>query len=182
MGLTLALLQVRDAVDTGRPFPAEYDALSSLAKARPEIAAAAAPLAAAAPTGAATQAELAQDLRALGQKIDKAAPRTTQADGGWTGAVLDPLRGLVRIRRVDEAAPSKEAEAAVTVAEQAIAGGDLARAVATVETLQGPAADSATEWLRRAHHRLAVEAALRQLQALLTARLGNTAAIPGTPG
>ena len=79
IGLTLALLQIRNAVETGRPFPAEYDALSSLAKTRPEIAAAAAPLAAAAPTGTATHAELAQELHALGQKVDDAAPADTAA-------------------------------------------------------------------------------------------------------
>ena len=180
-GLTLALLQIRDAVDAGRPFSAEYDALSSLAKARPEIAAAAAPLAAAAPTGAETHVKLAQELRALGQKSDAAATESGR-DGGWAGAVLDRLRGLVRVRRADEAAPTKEAEAAITVAERALAAGDLARAVAAVETLQGPAAASASDWLRQARERLAVEAALQRLQALLTGRLGDTAAMPGSPG
>ena len=139
MGLTLALLQIRNAVETGQPFPAQYDALSSLAKTRPEIAAAAAPLAAAAATGTADRAALAQELHALEQKIG-AAPAVVGSNGGWTGAVLDRLRGLVRIRRAEEAEPGKEAEAAVTVAERALAGGDLARAVAAIETLQGPAA------------------------------------------
>ncbi|MGE0258554.1 MAG: COG4223 family protein [Alphaproteobacteria bacterium] len=182
IGLTLALLQLRDAVDAGRPFPAEYAALSSLAKARPEIAAAAAPLAAAASTGAATHAKLARELREVGQEIDKTASAGTVSNGGWTGAALDRLRGLVRIRRADEAAPTKEAEAAVTVAERALAEGDLARAVAAVETLQGAAAASVAAWLRQARERLAVEAAMRQLQALLTGRLGDTATIPGAPG
>ena len=40
----------------------------------------------------------------------------------------------------------------------------------------------AAEWLRKARERLAVEAALQRLEALLTARLGDTAAIPGSPG
>ena len=125
MGLTLALLQVRNAVEAGRPFPAEYDALSSLAKATPEIAAAAAAARRHRPgPGIANRVVLAQELRALAQKID-AAPAAAGADSGWTGAALDRLRGLVRIRRVDEAEPSREAEAAVAVAERALAGGDL---------------------------------------------------------
>jgi hypothetical protein len=182
MGLTLALLQLRDAVDAGRPFPAEYGALSSLAKARPEIAAAAAPLATAAPTGAATRSNLARELRELRQKIDETTAAGPAGDDGWAGAVLDRLRGLVRIRRADEAASPEEAEAAITVAGRALAEGDLAHAVAAVETLQGAPAASAAEWLRQARERLAVEAALRQLQTLLTGRLGDTATQPGTPG
>ncbi|HEX2151263.1 MAG TPA: mitofilin family membrane protein [Stellaceae bacterium] len=181
MGLTLALLQIHNAVETGRPFPAEYETLSSLARARPEIAAAAAPLAAAAPTGTADRAALAQELRAVAQRID-AAPGAVDTGSGWTGAALDRLRGLVRIRRADEAEPGKEAEAAVAVAERALAGGDLARAAGAIEKVQGPAAAEAAEWLRKARARLAVEAAMQRLEALLTGRLGDTAAIPGAPG
>ncbi len=181
VGLTLALLQIRRAVEIGRPFPAEYETLSSLAKARPEIAAAAAPLATAAPTGTANRVALSQELRAVAQRIDE-APAAFGAGDGWTGATLDRLRGLVRIRRADEAEPSREAEAAVRVAERALADGDLARAVAAMETLQGPAAAAAADWLRRARERLPVEAALQRLEALMTGRLGDTAAMPGSPG
>jgi hypothetical protein len=181
MGLTLTLLHIRNAVEAGRPFPAEFDALSSLAQTRPEIAAAAAPLAAAAPTGIADRAALAQGLRALAQRID-AAPAAAHTDDGWTGAALDRLRGLVRIRRADEAEPARQAEATVRTAERALAGGDLARAVTAIETLHGAAAEAAGDWLHKARERLAVEAALQRLEALLTARLGDTAAIPGAPG
>jgi hypothetical protein len=180
MGLTLALLQIRKAVEAGQPFPAQYEALSSLAKTRPEIAAAAAPLAATAPTGTINRVTLAQELRGLEQKIG-AAPAET-GSGGWASAALDRLRGLVRIRRAEEAEPRKEAEAAITVAERALADGNLARAVAAIETLQGPAAATAADWLHKARERLAVETALRRLEALLTGRLGDTAAVAGSPG
>src|SRR5438045_1946500 len=43
--LLLAMLRIRDAVETARPFTAEYDAVAVLARARPDIAASAAPLA-----------------------------------------------------------------------------------------------------------------------------------------
>ena len=63
------------------------------------------------------------------------------------------------------------------MAERALAGGDLARAVAAIETLhRAPAAaEPLADWLRKARERLAVEAALHRLEALLTARLGDTA-------
>jgi tetratricopeptide (TPR) repeat protein len=111
-----------------------------------------------------------------------AAPASPAEGGGWAGAALERLQRLVRVRRAEDVQPGREAEAAVTVAERAIAGGDIARAVAAVETLQGPAAASAAPWLRMAHQRLAVDAALQRLEALLTARLGDTAAVPGSSG
>ena len=51
MALALALLQIRDAIELGRPFEPAYDSLAALARARPEIAAAAAPLAGPAKSG-----------------------------------------------------------------------------------------------------------------------------------
>src|SRR5204863_3595469 len=54
MALVLALLQIRGALEAGRPFPSEYEALAVLARTRPEIAAAAAPLAKPATTGVAS--------------------------------------------------------------------------------------------------------------------------------
>src|SRR5712691_5852977 len=45
IALVLTLLQIRDAIEAGRPFATGYETLIALAQARPEIAAAAAPLA-----------------------------------------------------------------------------------------------------------------------------------------
>ena len=178
MGLTLALLQIRNAAETGRPFPAEYDALSSLAKARPEIAAAAAPLAERRRPGSPTRVVLAQELREWRQGID-AAPETTNADGGWGGAALARLRGLVTIRRVD--GPSRAGgRGGGHRRRAALGGGDLPRAVAAIEKLKAGAA-AAAQWLRMARQRLAVDAALRRLEALLTARLGERPRHPARP-
>src|SRR5215469_5111239 len=52
--LALVLLQVREAVDLGRPFSAEYQALRALTSERHELADAAAPLAAPAENGVAS--------------------------------------------------------------------------------------------------------------------------------
>jgi hypothetical protein len=183
LGLALSLLQIHNAVEAGRPFTAEYNVLAALAKGQPELMSAAAPLAEASQTGVAGRSVLAQRLRDLGKQIAAAAAPASPAEGGgWAGAALERLQRLVRVRRAEDVQPGREAEAAVTVAERAIAGGDIARAVAAVETLQGPAAASAAPWLRMAHQRLAVDAALQRLEALLTARLGDTAAVPGSSG
>jgi hypothetical protein len=180
--LVLAVLQIRGAVQTGRPFAAEYDAFAALARSDPEIGEAAAPLAEPAKNGVASPAVLAKRLRELAADIaSTSSPAPRSAAPGWADAVLARLRGLVTIRRIDGARP-EGAAAAVNAAELALAGGDLAGAVAALDKLTGGPAEIVAAWLRMAHQRLAVDAALRRVEALLTARLGSTPATPGSSG
>jgi hypothetical protein len=194
--LALAVLQIRRAVAAGGPFAAEYDALMAAARDRPEIAHLAAPLAEPAKTGVATRAALAQGLRELVAPAPAITPSPSPeaARAGWTDALLARLRGLVTIRRVDDgggtvatAAPAGQPPPTATVnaAERALAGGDLAGAVAALDKLTGASAAAAGDWLRSAHERLAVEAALDRIEAaLLTAQPGNSpaTAAPRSPG
>jgi hypothetical protein len=167
--LLLTLLRIREAVEVARPFAAEYDAFVALAQARPEIAAAAAPLAEPAKSGVASRTVLIARLHALAGAIATAEAPPTEAD--WGDKVLARLRGLVTIRRIDGAGQS-EPEAAVSSAERTLRGGDLAAAVAALDHLAGPPAEAARPWLQMARQRLAVEAALHRVEELLTARLG----------
>ena len=182
--MVMGLLQIRDAVQAGKPFAAEYEAFAAMARRRPEIAEAAAPLAEPATTGVASPAVLAKRLRELAASIaGAAAPTTVPSDpaaSGWGEAALARLRGLVTIRRIDGARP-EGADAAVNAAERALAGGDLAAAVAALDKLTGAPAEAAAPWLRMARQRLAVDAALRRLEALVTARLGGPTP-PGSSG
>jgi hypothetical protein len=185
IALVLALLQIHDAIGAGRPFAPAYETLVALARARPEIAAAAAPLAAPATTGVANRPVLADRLRELTGAIaaasaaPKSAPENAPgATQGWADQALSRLRGLVTIRRVDESGPNLPAGSAATTvnaALQALAGGDLAGAVGALDAMTGAPAEAARPWLRMAKERLAVEAALQQIEALLVARLGNAA-------
>ena len=54
-----------------------------------------------------------------------------------------------------------------------MAAGDLARAIAALDGLAGANQAAAEPWLKMAKQRLAVESALRQVAAALTALLGN---------
>ncbi|MBV8494387.1 MAG: hypothetical protein JO162_13035 [Alphaproteobacteria bacterium] len=168
--LLLAVLQMREAIETARPFVVEYDALAALAKSRPEIAAAAAPLADAAKSGVASRAVLIERLRALAGAI--ATAKASPAPDNWGGRAWAQLRGLVTIRRVDGAGQSAS-EAAVSTAERSLAAGDLTGAVAALDALTGPAAEAARPWLQMARQRLAVETALHQVETPLIARLGT---------
>ena len=169
--LLLTLLRIREAVEVARPFAAEYDAFAALAQARPEIAAAAAPLAEPAKSGVASRAVLIARLHRLAGAIATAEAPPAEAD--WSDRVLARLRGLVTIRRIDGAGQS-EPEAAVSGAERTLRGGDLAAAIAALAGLAGPPAEAARPWLQMARQRLAVEAALHRVEELLTARLGAT--------
>jgi hypothetical protein len=185
VALVLVLLQIRGALEAGRPFAPEYEALAMLARSRPEIAAAAAPLAEPAKTGVAGRAVLARRLRELAGAIVAAeVPANNPADANgatapdWVHQALVRLRGLVTVRRIDGAAPRQPdggPQTAVNAAELALAGGDLAGALSALETLPGPSTDAAGPWLRMARERLSVEEALDRIAALLAARLGTAA-------
>lgn len=173
--LVLTLLQIREAVAQGRPFQSEYDAFQALAGSRPDIAAAAAPLAAAAKSGVAGHAVLAQRLAELAGKIATATAPPPSAD--WREQALSHLRGLVTVRRID--GPNQTpAEAAVSTAQQALATGDLAGAVAALAPLPAPNAEAAAPWLQMARDRLQVETALARVQGLLVARLAPASTAP----
>ena len=172
--LLLALLQMREAVEEARPFPAEYAAFKQLAASDPELAAAAGPLAEAAQQGMASRAVLRQGLTDLAAKIPAKEVRATKTRWWWQA--LDRLRGLVTVRHIggENAGPV----AAVNTAEEDLAQGDLAAAVAEIDKLTGANADAAQPWLRMARQRLSAETALTHLQGLLTTRLGAAAATP----
>jgi hypothetical protein len=170
--LALVLLQIRAAVDTGRPFDAEYQALVALAHDHPDIAEAAAPLAEPAASGVASRAVLAERLRELAPRIATAKPPPKAT---WKSQIVARLRALVTIRRVDDGEGQTPAEAAVVTAQHDLAAGDLAGAIAALSTLSGPNEAAAEPWLKTAKARLAVEAALRQTEAALTAALGSAA-------
>jgi hypothetical protein len=169
--LALVLLQIRDAVETGRPFDAEYQALAALSREHPDIAAAAAPLAEPAQSGVASRAALIERLRQLAPQIATAHPPPKP---GWKSQVVAQLRSLVTIRRIegDERNP---AEAAVGDAQSDLASGDLAGAIAALDKLDGASKTAAAPWLKMAQARLAAETALRQVQAALTTALGAAA-------
>jgi hypothetical protein len=184
IALVLALLQIRDAVEAGRPFAAAYEALVALARARPEIAAAAAPLAEPATAGLAGRPVLANRLRELAGAIapasasENAPGNAIAAEPDWADQAMARLRGLVTIRRIDETGHQQVGggpAAAVNAALSARASGDLEGAVGALDALAGASAEAARPWLRMAKERLAAEAALQRIEALLVARLGNPA-------
>jgi hypothetical protein len=172
--LAMVLLQIREAVDQARPFPAEYTALKALAR-DPGLVAGVEPLAEAAQSGVPSRAVLSRRLSELAGQVATATEPPPESD--WGAQTLARLRALVTIRRIDGASQTGP-EAAVSGAQAALARGDLAGAVAALDPLSGANAEAVRPWLRMARDRLAVETALDHLQQLLGARLGSSRAAP----
>jgi hypothetical protein len=167
--LLLSLGQLRQAMQGSGPFAAERATALALAQDRPGIRAALAPLAEAAARGVPSVAVLRQRFEGIAGAITAAG--TTPAADDWSEQILGKLRGLVTVRRVGPGGVEGSPEAAVATAESALAGDDLAGAVAALETLHGPAMLAARDWLDAARRRLAAQAALDQAMGLVTARL-----------
>jgi hypothetical protein len=177
--LTLVLLQIEEAIEAGRPFAAEYQALVALSRDHPDIAKAAEPLAGPATSGVASRAVLIARLHQLAPQIATAAP---PAKAGWRSQIVARLRSLVTIRRVDGEGQDP-AESAIAASERALASGDLNAAIGELSALSGAKLAAAQPWLAMARQRLAVETALKQIETLLTAELGPApAASPAKPG
>jgi len=174
--LLAALLQMREAVEAARPFATKYDAFISLAHDQPGLIAAAQPLARVAQSGVTSRAVLSDQLGKLSGRI---APTAASPVGSDLGAqALAWLHSLVTVRRIDAASQTGH-EPAMSVAEAALARGDLSGAVSALQTLSGPDSEVTQSWLQTAQQRLAADAALAHLQELLVARLGTPAMVPG---
>jgi hypothetical protein len=168
--MLLALLQMREALEEARPFPAEYAAFKQFAARDPELAATAEPVADAARDGVASRAVLRQRLADLAGTLGRVTEPSTKPK--WWAQALNRLRGLVTIRHVDGGEKTGP-EAAIDAAQADLAQGDLRAAVAALGSLTGVNAEAAQPWLQMARQRLAAETALAHLQELLTARLGS---------
>ena len=174
--LLAALLQMREAVETARPFATEYDAFIALAHDQPDLIAAAQPLAGLAQAGVAGNAVLSERLGQLSGRIVPAVAPPVDSD--LRTQALAWLHSLVTIRRIDAASQTGQ-EPAMNVAEGALVRGDLPGAVSALQTLSGPKSAAIQSWLQTAQQRLAAEATLAHLQDLLVARLGTPLEAPG---
>jgi len=99
--LLAALLQMREAVETARPFATEYDAFIALAHDQPDLIAAAQPLAGLAQAGVAGNAVLSERLGQLSGRIVPAVAPSVDSD--LRTQALAWLHSLVTIRRIDAA-------------------------------------------------------------------------------
>jgi hypothetical protein len=178
--LFLGLLEMREAIDAGRPFAEAYAGFVARLRDRPalgldpRIIAAAQALAPAAREGVPSLAALAQGLSEAVPRIPApAAPKGS----GWAARVVAHLRSLVRVRRTGRHGEST-LEKAVATAEHDLSRGDLEGAVAALGALTGAGAAQVSPWIAEAHKRLRAESALQSLQEILLSSLAGPSPAP----
>jgi uroporphyrinogen-III synthase len=160
--MVLAASQLRDAVEGGRLFAAQLEAVRSMVGDLPGTAEALDALAPAAQTGVPTRAALIARAQGLGGRIVR-AERSAAEGGTWVDEALGRLGTLVTVRRGAPAPGETGTEAAVARAEAAIAQGDIEAAVEHLSALDGAAAAAAAPWVEAARSRLAAERAAEAL-------------------
>lgn len=170
--LLLAALQLRDALQGSGPYAQPLGMLKNLAEDDPALAGVIEPLERRASAGLPGLAELQARFPDVARRI--AAIEIGQEGDGWTSGVLRRLSEAVNLRPVGNV----EGDAATAVAARAevkLNDGDLAGAVAEVNTLDGAAAEAAASWLSDAEARLAAERAVSELGALVSQRFAAMA-------
>ncbi len=164
--LVLAVGQLRQAIDRGVAHAAEIESALALAVDNAEIRHHLEVLADGAETGVPTVAALRADFAWVVGRIVRA--QASDGERGWMATVIDRLASVVTVRRVGDIS-GEETDAIVARAETRLLTDDLAGAVAEVETLSGPAAAAAADWLAEAKRRIGTERALDAAQAALLA-------------
>jgi len=172
VALSLAVLQLRDALRGGAPFEEELRAVRELAVDMPEeergaLMEALAPLEPLAASGVPGLGVLRAEFPALARAAIAAA--RGGGEGDFLSAILRRLSQLVTVRPLGPV-EGTDAKAIVARAEVYLEAGDLAACVRELESLRGPAADAAAPWLSKARMRLRATAALTRLGKISIAR------------
>ncbi len=169
--MTLAVLQMRDALRGAEPFATALNTLDSLAADSTSADAAVlreaiAPLRPYATAGAPSLESLQAAFPAVARAVI-AKSRGGQGEGFLANA-LRRLSGLVSVRPHGPV-EGDSVEAVVARAEAHLEAGDLTSALRELDSLSGPASDAAAGWRAEAEARLTVQAALARLGGLLAA-------------
>ena len=169
--VALTVGQLRDAALGGRTFSAPLSNVKALLAAEggipPDVARTLRELEDHAAAGVPTLTDLRRRLSAEASPILRAG--VAGADG-WVDETLRRLAAVVTVRRTGDI-PGAGIDARLARAEARLVAGDLAAAVRELAALTDGAADAAGPWLELANARLAVEAALADLQVEAVSRV-----------
>lgn len=170
LAFLLAVGQLREAVDSGRPFENELKTAAAVAPAQIAVRQAVEGFAGHADSGLPTKTVLRQRLESLGAEVIR-ADAVPQDGESWWNRTVDHVLGVVSVRRVDGEAVGDAPAALVSRAEAALEDGNLSAAVAEMSKLQRAPAEVAAAWLADARARLAAAEGLNDLTGEALARL-----------
>jgi|GEM_PF-6568795 len=164
--LALGLANLVRAIELGQSFENELDTLVALSPTQPQLA----ELRPLAVNGLKRPERLKTeflDLARLAIQKDSETP-----DASWWQQILMRFRALVTVRPVGEV-EGETTEAVIARAELRLEEGDLRSAVTELRALDGPAAETLTDWLRDAEAHLQTEDLLQALSAEILRELGR---------
>ena len=160
--MLLALTQLRYAVDRQAPFEQDLALLRQVAVATdPELAASVDRMAPYAETGVLSAHGLKNELAALSNDIITA--KLAGEDISFKDRVLSRLQGLFTLKKDGVPVSGSEERALIAQANVQLNNNDVAGAIATLQQLQGPAAQAASPWQSQAAATLAVQSIDRQI-------------------
>lgn len=177
VALLLSVVQLREAVDSGRTFSVALKTVQAIAPAELDVKALTADFAVYAEDGLMTDSELERMLSERAAGIVRAAVLPEEATPWWSQA-LSQLASLVSVRRVDGLADSDDVASIVTRAQTAMGEGSLAVAVDELSRLTGRPAQEADLWLQQARARLGASVVISDLVNEGLARLAAESAAP----
>ena len=168
----LALAELVETSARGTPYGRELHELAALLPPSPALSV----LSRHARQGAPSAGQLAESLDRDANAILE-AERLAYAPN-WFARSWAELGDLVSVRRIAPIS-GNTTEAHLARAQQALAHGDVARAVANVAGLDRPAKAAATSWLKAARARLAIDAATSTLSRMILTQSAQKSAATG---
>ena len=170
--LLLAALQLRDAIRGSGPYEEPLRMLQNLTGDDAALAEIIEPLARRAPAGLPSLRDLQADFPEVARRV--AAIELGEEGEGWSAGVLRRLSEAVNLRPVG-LVEGDQPTAVVARTEVKLNEGDLAGAVAELDSLTGAAAEAAAAWRGDAEARIAADQAVSRLGALVSERFRLTA-------
>lgn len=146
--MLLTLGQFRKSMDRNAPLKDDLQLLRQLAQDDADLVAAIDRLAPYAESGILSREQLGMEFKGLASDIVISELRGE--DASWTEKAKERLSNLVKIRR-EGYVEGEETEAVVARAEYLLDQGDIDGAIAELQSLKGPAAQTAAPWLEKAN-------------------------------
>jgi hypothetical protein len=169
----IAFMQLRDAAASNHGFATELEAMRAAAKDAPNLKEPLDKLAPYADKGAPGLALLREELTEQTSAVEVATAKAGAQN--WWERILAELRGLVLIRSLNS---SEAQDGALQAMKSALAGDDVAAALAAMKTLSPEAQQTLTEWQKQAEARLAI---IESLQAIANRLTADAEAAPAPP-
>ena len=170
--LLLAALQLRDAIRGSGPYEEPLRMLQNLAGDDAALAETIEPLARRAPAGLPSLRDLQAGFPEVARRV--AAIELGEEGEGWSAGVLRRLSEAVNLRPVG-LVEGDQPTAVVARSEVKLNEGDLAGALAELDSLSGAAAEAAAAWRGEAEARIAADRAVSRLGAMVSERFRLTA-------